>query len=138
MRDLSLHLYDKCSAFIKTSYQLSGCWLHFPQIAGNVPRGHPDNVSASSQDPSSRVSLSKSHLTPPLRSTSITEASTLLRTAPPQCAASVLKPLWVRHLGVSLNIRTTGSRSSIGKPSTESCLLYAGHRLHSIRSSPVD
>ena len=59
------------------------------------------------------------------------------RTAPPQCAASVLKPLWVRHLGVSLNIRTTGSRISIGKPSTESCLLYAGHRLHSIQNSPA-
>ncbi|WP_257295828.1 hypothetical protein, partial [Endozoicomonas sp. YOMI1] len=79
------------------------------------------------------MSLAKSHLTPPLRPTPITEASTLLRTAPTQCAASVLKPLWVGYLGVFLNIRTTGSRSSMGKPSTESCLLYAGHRLHSIR-----
>ena len=110
-----------------------GCWLRPLQASRQDPlfkftnKIHPISLG-----------ITENCLTPPLRSTSITEASALLRTAPPQCAASVLKPLWVRHLGVSLNIRTTGSRSSTEKPSTESCLLYAGHRLHGIRSSPAD
>ena len=130
----------RCPVFIKHLIQYlqvvdireTGCWLR--------------PLQASRQDPLFRLTSKIHHislgitencLTPPLRSTSITEASALLRTAPPQCAASVLKPLWVRHLGASLNIRTTGSRISIGKPSTESYLLYAGHRLHSIRNSPA-
>ncbi len=37
-------------------------------------------------------------------------ASTLIRVVPPLCPASVLKPLWVLHLDVSLHIRTTGSQ----------------------------
>ena len=35
--------------------------------------------------------------------------SSLLRVVPPLCAASVLSPLWVLHLGFSLNIGTTAS-----------------------------
>ena len=45
----------------------------------------------------------------PLRSIPITETSTLLRVGPPLCPASVLSPSWVRHLGFSLIIGTTGS-----------------------------
>ena len=35
--------------------------------------------------------------------------SSLLRVVPPLCPASVLSPLWVLHLGFSLNIGTTVS-----------------------------
>ena len=35
--------------------------------------------------------------------------SPLLRVVPPLCPASVLSPLWVLHLGFSLNIETTVS-----------------------------
>ena len=45
----------------------------------------------------------------PLRSTSITEASSLLRDDPPLCSASGLPSLWGFHLGASLSIGTTGS-----------------------------
>jgi len=45
----------------------------------------------------------------PLRSTSITETSSLLRVGPPPCLASVLSSLWGLHLDFSLNIETTGS-----------------------------
>ena len=45
----------------------------------------------------------------PLRSTSITETSSLIQVAPPPCSALVLSLLWVLHLSFSLNIRTTGS-----------------------------
>jgi hypothetical protein len=38
------------------------------------------------------------------------EPSTLLRTAPPLCPASVLSSSWGIHLDFSLNIRTTASR----------------------------
>ena len=85
-----------------------------------------------------QVNIHESHLTQPPRSTPITGASSLLRAAPPQCAALVLCPLWYRHLGVSLCICTTGSRSSTEKPKTDSCCLHAGHHLHSIRSTLVD
>ena len=47
--------------------------------------------------------------TQPLRSSSITEPSSLLRAAPPLCPASVLSFLWVLHLNFSLIIGTTGS-----------------------------
>ncbi len=45
----------------------------------------------------------------PLRSTSITETSSLLRGNPPPCLASVLSFLWGLHLNFSLDIETTGS-----------------------------
>ena len=45
----------------------------------------------------------------PLRSSSITEPSSLLRVGPPLCPASVLSLLWGLHLSFSLNIRTTSS-----------------------------
>jgi hypothetical protein len=46
----------------------------------------------------------------PLRSRSVTDPSTLLRGDPPLCLASVLRPLWVLHLGGSLGIEATGSQ----------------------------
>ena len=49
-------------------------------------------------------------LTQTLRSSSITEPSSLLRVVPPLCLASVLSHLWGLHLRFSLNIETTGSR----------------------------
>ena len=45
----------------------------------------------------------------PLRSVSITEISSLLRTAPSPCLASVLSSSWGLHLNFSLCIETTGS-----------------------------
>src|SRR5712691_11063679 len=45
----------------------------------------------------------------PLRSTPITEASTLLWGVPPLCPASVLRRLWDHHLRISLHIEATGS-----------------------------
>ena len=42
------------------------------------------------------------------------------------------------YLYFFLNIVMTGSRSSHKKPDIESRPLYAGHRLHSIRNSPVN
>jgi len=45
----------------------------------------------------------------PLRSSPITEPSTLLRDDPPLCLASVLQFLWGRHLNFSLSIKATGS-----------------------------
>ena len=45
----------------------------------------------------------------PLRSSSITEPSTLIRDDPPLCFASVLSSSWGRHLDFSLSIETTGS-----------------------------
>jgi hypothetical protein len=46
----------------------------------------------------------------PLRSRPITDPSALLRVDPPLCLASVLRPLWVLHLGGSLRIEATGSQ----------------------------
>ncbi len=48
-------------------------------------------------------------LTHPLRSSPITEPSTLLRDDPPLCFASVLSFSWGLHLNFSLNIEATGS-----------------------------
>ena len=42
------------------------------------------------------------------------------------------------YLYFSLDIATTGSRSSCKEPDTASCLLYAGHLSRSIRNSPVN
>src|SRR4051794_18755270 len=49
-------------------------------------------------------------MTRPLRSDRITRRSSLLRAVPPLCLASVLKPSWGLHLGVSLGIEATGSK----------------------------
>ena len=46
----------------------------------------------------------------PLRSTSITDASSLLRVDPPLCLALVLRSLWGFHLDGSLDIEATGSQ----------------------------
>lgn len=56
------------------------------------------------------------------------QPSSLVRVGPPQCLASVLSSSWVFHLDFSLAIETTGSRSSLRKPETESRHLYAEHR----------
>ena len=109
---LALASIRQCSDSTKTSCQLSGCWLHFPQIVGNVPRGHPDNVSAYSQDPSSRVSLAKSHLTPPLCSTPITEASTLLDNS--SCIVYRLRPC--NRTNGSTPVRSIGTQALVGPP----------------------
>jgi len=50
-----------------------------------------------------------SQTTQSLRSSSITEPSSLLLAAPPLCPASVLSSLWALHLDFSLSIGTTGS-----------------------------
>jgi hypothetical protein len=59
------------------------------------------------------------------------QLSSLLRVGPPQCSASVRGPRGFCHLGVSLGIRATGSRSSAREPRSESRLLHAGRRLPS-------
>ena len=59
------------------------------------------------------------------------QPSSLLRIDPPQCSASVLWPCGFCHLVFSLGIGTTGSRSSIQKPETDSRPLYAGCHLPS-------
>ena len=61
---------------------------------------------------------------------------TLIRATPSQCLASVLRFLWVLHLNGSLCIKTTGSRSSIEKPESDSRHLHAGHRLGGIQDNP--
>ena len=53
-------------------------------------------------------------------------------------SVSLSVPCGFGQLGVSLSIQATGSRSSIEEPSTDSCHLYAGHHLHSIRNSLAD
>src|SRR5690554_940301 len=59
------------------------------------------------------------------------QPSSLLQPGPPQCSASVLSPRGFSHLCFSLNIGTTGSRSSAQKPESDSRPLYAGCRLSS-------
>jgi hypothetical protein len=58
-------------------------------------------------------------------------ASSLIRSSPPQCFASVLSPRGFRHLCFSLGIETTGSCSSAKKPASASRPLYAGRHLSS-------
>ena len=55
------------------------------------------------------LTIFQNWMTQPLCSTSITEASTLLRAVPPLYAASVLSSLWVFHLDFSLYIGVVGS-----------------------------
>jgi hypothetical protein len=57
--------------------------------------------------------------------------SSLLRVDPPQCRASVRSPRGFCHLCFSLDIATTGSRSSTQKLGSASRPLYAGRRLPS-------
>jgi hypothetical protein len=68
-------------------------------------------------------------LTQSLRSTAITAASSLLRIAPPQRLTLVSDPYGFSHLDFSLSIKSTGSRSSIRKPRSDSRQLHAGHHL---------
>lgn len=57
------------------------------------------------------------------------QPSSLLQVGPSQCSASVLSPRGFCHLCFSLDIGTTGSRSSTQKPESGSRPLYAGRRL---------
>ena len=82
------------------------------------------------------VECEQDRLTSPLRSITITVTSSLIRATPSQCLASVLRFLWVLHLNGSLCIKTTGSRSSIEKPDSDSRHLHAGHRLGGIQDNP--
>ena len=82
------------------------------------------------------VECEQDRLTSPLRSITITVTSSLIRATPSQCLASVLRFLWVLHLNGSLCIKTTGSRSSIEKPESDSRHLHAGHRLGGIQDNP--
>ena len=84
----------------------------------------------------SPVGHGQDHPTSPLRSIAITATSSLLRATPPQCLASVLRFLWGHHLNGSLRIETTGSRSSVEKPGSDSRHLHAGHRLGSLQGNP--
>ena len=56
--------------------------------------------------------------------------SSLIRSSPPQCFASVFSPRDFRHLCFSLH-EATGSCSSAKKPASASRPLYAGRRLPS-------
>ncbi|MDH3574882.1 MAG: hypothetical protein OEM90_14895 [Desulfobacteraceae bacterium] len=55
------------------------------------------------------MTITSCELTHPLRSSPITEPSTLIRDDPPLFSALVLSRLWGHHLRFSLNIGTTGS-----------------------------
>ena len=55
------------------------------------------------------LTIFQNRITQPLRSTSITETSTLLRAVPPLYPASVLSSLWGFHLDFSLYIGVVGS-----------------------------
>ena len=81
------------------------------------------------------MNIKTNYLTQPLRSTTITAASSLIRVAPSQFLASVLSPLQFSCLDFSLIIKTTGSRSSLQKPESKSCPLYTGHHSHSHQAS---
>jgi len=78
-----------------------------------------------------QLSREGNHLIRSLCSSPITAPSSLLRIGPPQCSASVLSPRGCRHLGFSLDIGATGSRSSAREPVSASRPLYAGRRLPS-------
>ena len=54
--------------------------------------------------------------------------SSLVRVGPSQCSASVRSPRGGCHLGFSLGLGTTGSRSSTREPESGSRPLYAGRR----------
>ena len=62
----------------------------------------------------------------PLRSTSITEASTLLRVGPPLCSASVLSLSWVLHFEFLPYHRNDRFPRSTQEPDSGSRHLYAG------------
>ncbi len=59
--------------------------------------------------PVSWLTFACCELAHPLRSSPITEPSTLILDDPPLCFASVLSFSWDLHLNFSLNIETTGS-----------------------------
>ena len=64
----------------------------------------------------------------PLRSTAITETSSLLRVAPPLCPASVLCSSWVFHLESSIGIGATGSHVPHGSLGQAHAAFHADHR----------
>ena len=74
----------------------------------------------------------------PLRSTSITEASSLLRVDPPLCLASVLLSWWVPHLDGSLDIETTGSQVALASLKRTHATLTPDAALAARRFAPPD
>src|SRR5215472_2814613 len=77
------------------------------------------------------IAVKKVHLLRGIMNSTEYPASSLIRSSPPQCFASVLSPRGFRHLCFSLGIETTGSCSSAKKPASASRPLYAGRRLSS-------
>ena len=71
----------------------------------------------------------------PLRSTSITEASSLIRVAPPLCFASVLSFSWDLHLNFSLSIKATGSHVP-RKSLTQSHAIFTPEAAWAVNRSP--
>ena len=84
-----------------------------PHTAPSVqPLGHPSDLAFRPRLLLRRVGPVRAKAEPPtsLRSSSITEPSSLLRASLPPCPASVLWLLWVQsHLSFSLRIGATGS-----------------------------
>jgi hypothetical protein len=76
-----------------------------------------------------RLTAGQNWITQSLRSTSITEASSLLRIVPPLLIASILSSLRVCHLEFFFLTSRSRFPSSIEKPVLGSCQLYTGHRL---------
>src|SRR5882672_7867738 len=74
--------------------------------------------------------------TPPLRSSSITEPSSLLRTAPPLCRVSVLSPREYLSLVLLPSHRDDRFPRSSPKPGSRSRRLHAGRQLGSKQISP--
>jgi len=91
---------------------------------------------------SSRFQLAsvRDRTTQPLRSSHITEPSTLLRAAPPLCPASVLSPSRLEPLAAcpftSSDVTRHRFSRSVRKPGRASRRLHAGCRSGSIRASP--
>ena len=73
----------------------------------------------------------------PLRSTSITETSSLLRVAPPLCFASVLSFSRGLHLNFSLNIETTGSHVP-RKSLTQSHAIFTPEAAQAVSRLPLN
>ena len=65
---------------------------------------------------SPRLTIDQARMTLPLRSSPITEPSSLLRVGPPLCPASVLNPSRISRLELSLPRTTAGHNRSTGRP----------------------
>ena len=72
--------------------------------------------------------LDETRVARPLRSSRITQPSSLLRIVPPLCLASVLWSSWGHHLDFSLGIEATGSQVPCTSLNSDSRRLNAGCR----------